>query len=176
MLRLASVAALLLIAVPARSDDPEKKGAPAYQLLTDALAKAKKEDKKVFLVFGTPGCVWCKHLEKFHADPAAAKVLDKYFVIVKVDLVTNPGGDDLYHKYGTDRGVPAWTILDSGSKVVADSGDGKDNVGFPYESHEVEHYVKAVRKAAPKMTDAEADLLVARLREAGPKKDKDKDR
>jgi thiol-disulfide isomerase/thioredoxin len=174
MLRLTSVVAVLLLAAPVRSDDPEK-GPPANDLLADGLAKAKKDDKQVFLVFGTPGCVWCKYLEKFHADPAVAKVVGKYFVIVKVDLVTNPGGEELYRKYGTDRGVPAWTILDANSKVVADSGDGQDNVGFPYEPHEVEHYVKVVRKAAPAMTDAEAELLVAKLREIGPKKNKDKD-
>lgn len=174
MLRLASVLAVLLLVTPVRSDDPEK-GPPANDLLADGLARAKKEDKKVFLVFGSPGCGWCKLLEKYHADPAVAKVVGKYFVIVKVDVVTNPGGNDLYHKYGTDRGVPAWTILDADSKVVVDSGDGQDNVGFPYEPHEINHYVKAVRKACPKITDAEVELLVGKLKEVAPKKEKEKD-
>ena len=72
--------------------------------------------------------------------------------------------------------MPAWTILAPDAKVVTDSGDGKDNVGFPYEGKEVEHYIKAVRAAAPKMTDAEAQLLVKKLRDIGPKKENPEDK
>ncbi|MBY0513383.1 MAG: thioredoxin family protein [Gemmataceae bacterium] len=173
MFRTVPVLALLLAVAPAaRADDPpEKKGPPAKQLVADAQAKAKQEGKAVFLVFGSPGCVWCKHFDKFHADPEAAKVVGKYFVLVKVDVALTPGGEDLYQKYGGDRGVPAWTILDPAGKELADSGDGDQNVGFPYEPHEVDHYVKAVRKAVPKITDAETELLVKKLKEAGPKKE-----
>jgi uncharacterized protein YyaL (SSP411 family) len=175
MFRLAAIAALLLAVPQARADDPKKpeKGPPAAQLLAEGLAKAKKDEKHVFLVFGSPSCGWCKYLDKYHADPEVAKVVGKYFVLVKVDVVTNPGGEEMYKKYGTDRGVPAWTILAPDSKVVADSGDGDKNVGFPYVDNEIEHYSKAVRTAVPKVTDAEVELLVKKLRDTGPKKDKD---
>lgn len=176
MLRTASVLALLLVSAPGFADDPEKKGPPAAELLADGLAKAKKEDKQLFLIFGSPGCVWCKYLDKYHADPEVAKVVGKHFVIVKVDTVANPGGEELYKKYGSDRGVPAWTVLDASAKVVADSGDGRENVGFPYEPHEIDHYMKAVRKAVPKLTDSDADLLNRKLKEVGPKRNKEMDK
>ncbi|HJZ59334.1 MAG TPA: thioredoxin family protein [Gemmataceae bacterium] len=174
MLRAVPVLAVLLLALPARADDPEKekKGPPAADLLADGLAKAKKEDKKVFLIFGSPSCGWCKFFDKYHADAEVEKVVGKYFVLVKVDVVTNPGGEEMYHQYGSDRGVPAWTVLDAAGKTVVDSGDGEDNVGFPYEPNEVEHYIKAVRKGAPKMSDAEAELLTKKLKDIGPKKEK----
>ena len=59
---------------------------------------------------------------------------------VDIDLVKNPGGKEVYEKYGPPRGVPAWTVLDADQKVLADSMRGKENVGFPYEPHEVAHF------------------------------------
>lgn len=176
MFHLAAFIALLLVVPQVRADDPKKeeKGPPADKLLADGLAQAKKDEKRVFLMFGSPTCGWCKYLDKYHADPEVTKVVGKYFVLVKVDVVTNPGGEEMYKKYGTDRGVPAWTVLAADAKVLTDSGDGQDNVGFPYEDKEIEHYVKAVRLAAPRMTEAESQVLVKKLRDTGPKKDKDK--
>lgn len=173
MVRAVLLVVLLASAPPVRADDPKKeeKGPPAAALLADGLAKAKKDDKRVFLVFGSPTCGWCRYLDKYHADAEVEKVVGKYFVIVKVDVVTNPGGEEMYKKYGADRGVPAFTVLDADAKVLADSGDGDKNVGFPYEDKEIEHYVKVLRTAT-KATDAEVDLLVKKLREIGPKKDK----
>jgi thiol-disulfide isomerase/thioredoxin len=171
MFRVALLAAVLLPLPVTRAQDPEKKGPPAADLLAEGLAKAKNEDKRVFLVFGSPTCGWCKYLDKYHADAEVEKVVGKYFVIVKVDVVTNPGGEEMYKKYGTDRGVPAFTVLDAESRVLADSGDGDKNVGFPYTDAEIEQYVKVLRASLPKVTDAEVDLLVKKLRATGPKKD-----
>jgi thiol-disulfide isomerase/thioredoxin len=176
MFRAAAIVALMLVVPQVRSDDPrtDEKGPPAADLLAEGLAKAKKDEKRVFLIFGSPTCGWCKYLDKYHAEPEVARVVGKYFVLVKVDVVTNPGGEEMYKKYGTDRGVPAWTVLDADAKVLADSGDAEKNVGFPYEEKEVEHYVRAVRTAVPMITDDEVQLLVKKLREIGPKKEKDK--
>lgn len=176
MFRAAVLIALVLVLPQTRADDTKKdeKGPPADKLLAEGLAKANKDQKQVFLMFGSPTCGWCKYLDKYHADAEVEKVVGKYFVLVKVDVVTNPGGEEMYKKYGTDRGVPAWTVLAPDKKVLADSGDGTDNVGFPYEDKEVEHYIKAVRTSAPKITDAEVALLTKKLRDIGPKKEKDK--
>jgi len=177
MFRIVSLVVVLLLVNPVRADDPEKvkKGPPANELLAEGLAKAKKDDKHVFLIFGSPTCGWCKYFDKYHTDAEVEKIVGKYFVLVKVDVVTNPGGEEMYQKYGTDRGVPAWTVLAPDMKVVTDSGDGKDNVGFPYEPKEVEHYIQSIQTAAPKMTGAEVELLTKKLRDIGPKKEK-KDR
>ena len=174
MFRALSFLVVLILMSPVRADDveKEKKGPPADELLTEALAKAKKDDKQVFLIFGSPTCGWCKYFDKYHADAEVEKVVGKYFVLVKVDVVTNPGGEEMYKKYGSDRGVPAWTVLAPDTKVLTDSGNGRDNVGFPYEDKEVERYIKAIRAAVPKMTDAEAALLVKKLHDVGPKKEK----
>ena len=108
--------------------------------------------------------------EAYHADPAVSRILGKYLVIVDVDIAKNPGGKEMYEKYGTQRGVPAWTVLDANEKVLADSGDGKGNVGLPYEPKEIEHYVVVLRKTCPKISDDEIDVLTKNLKAIAGKK------
>jgi len=178
MARAAVLVVVMLLVPQVRADDPakEKQRPSAFELLAGGLEKAEKEKKSVFLVFGSPTCGWCKYFDKYHADAEVEKVIGKYFVLVKVDIATDRFGRMVYKLFGRDRGVPAWTIVASDLKWLGDSGDEEDNVGFPYEDKEVEHYVKSVRAAAPKMTDAEAQLLVKKLRDIGPKKEKHEDK
>lgn len=167
----------LAVAIPAPADDPPKpKGKPADELLGDAQAKARKEGKAVFLAFGSPSCGWCKYLDKFHERPAVEKLLAPHLVFVKVDIVDNPGGDALYKKYtpGGNGGVPVWVVLAADGKVLADSFEnGKTNVGFPYEPNELAHYEKVMRKAVPKLTDADMTTVMKELKAVGPERKKE---
>jgi uncharacterized protein YyaL (SSP411 family) len=166
-----SLCFFLLTAADPPAEPP--KGPPAADVLAAALTKAKADDKDVFLSFGSPGCVWCKYLDKYHDRPAVEKLLGKHVVFVKVDTVANPGGEDLYKKYAPKPGgVPVWVVLSADGAVLADSFEGeKGNVGFPYQPHEVAHYEKAIRKAVPKLADADVAALLAELKDAGPKKE-----
>jgi uncharacterized protein YyaL (SSP411 family) len=146
-------------------------GPPAEALLADGLARAKKDGKVVFLQFGSPTCGWCKYLDKYHADPDVRRIVGRRLVIVKVDIVTNPGGDTMYEKYGAQRGVPAFTFLDPDAKVLADSGDKGENAGFPYEPKEIEHYFKAFKTACPALTESDIEVLTAKLKAIGPKRE-----
>jgi len=91
--------------------------------------------------------------------------MDKHFIRVDIDIVKNPGGKELYEKYGAPRGVPAWTILDAREKVLADSMRGKENVGFPYTPQEVAHFFDALGKACPDLGKEELKVLQERLEE-----------
>ena len=84
--------------------------------------------------------------------------MEKHFVLVDVDVVKNAGGEKVYEKYGTQRGVPAWTILDVDQKVLADSMRDKKNVGFPYEPHEVAHFFDALKKSCPGLSEEELKI------------------
>jgi hypothetical protein len=86
-------------------------------------------------------------------------------VRVDIDVVKNPGGKGVYEQYGPQRGVPAWTILDAGRKVLADSMRDKENVGFPYEPQEVAHFFDALGKSSPGLGDEELKVLRDRLDE-----------
>ena len=177
MTRSLTAALCLSLGLPAgvRADDPEPKGRPATELLAAGLAEAGTGGKAVFLAFGSPSCGWCKYLDKFHARPAVAKALARHLVFVKVDVVDNPGGQELYKKYTppSGGGVPVWVVLSADGEVLADSfEDKKKNVGFPYQPNELAHYETAMRAALPKLTDDEVALLMRELKAAGPEKKK----
>src|SRR5262249_2672809 len=148
MIRVLTAVACLAFALPSWSAAPQEKDTPKVQgpkaevVLADGLAKAKADKRAVFLTFGSPTCGWCKYLDRYHARPVVEKTLGKHLVFVKVDVVENPGGQELYNKYAPKSGgVPVWVILSADGKVLGDSfEDGKDNVGFPYTPNELVHY------------------------------------
>ena len=91
--------------------------------------------------------------------------MEKHFVRVDLDVVKNPGGKEAYKKYGPERGVPAWTIMDAKEKVLTDSMREKQNVGFPYKPHEVAHFFDSLSKACPDLGEEELKVLQRRLDE-----------
>lgn len=63
----------------------------------EAFAKAKAENKPVFLSVGYSSCYWCHVMEReSFANPAIAKVLNEKFVCVKVDREERPDVDQVY--------------------------------------------------------------------------------
>ena len=63
----------------------------------EALAKAKKEGKLIFLSIGYSSCHWCHVMEResFH-DEEIAKFLNEHFVCIKVDREERPDVDAIY--------------------------------------------------------------------------------
>ncbi len=63
----------------------------------EALAKAKAEDKPIFLSIGYAACHWCHVMahESFENEPIAA-LMNQYFVNVKVDREERPDLDSIY--------------------------------------------------------------------------------
>jgi hypothetical protein len=101
--------------------------------------------------------------ERYLDNRQVCRTFEKHFVIVHIDLVKNPGGEKLFKEYGPQRGVPAWTILGADRKVLADSMREKQNVGYPYEPQEVEHFLAAIKKARPKLEAEDLKVLSERL-------------
>jgi Thioredoxin-like len=142
------------------------------EILRDkALAQARKENKQVFVLFTSPACGWCQRFAEFHSDPEVRGVIEKHLVLLPVDIVETPGGEQMYMEHGTLRGVPAFSIISGHGMLLANSGDGEENLGFPVKPHEVEGYFAALKKSCPKFTDAEAELLRAKLDRLRPTED-----
>ena len=79
----------------------------ARRLLRDALARASSDDKKVFLSFGAPWCGWCHRLENFLARPEISAILDRDFVMLKIDIDRMKGGKDMLSRYRSqESGIP----------------------------------------------------------------------
>jgi uncharacterized protein YyaL (SSP411 family) len=63
----------------------------------EALARAKREDKPIFLSIGYAACHWCHVMEEeSFEDPATAKLMNELFVNVKVDREERPDLDEIY--------------------------------------------------------------------------------
>ncbi|XP_057324268.1 spermatogenesis-associated protein 20 [Microplitis mediator] len=68
-----------------------------YPWSDEALEKAKREDKLIFLSVGYSTCHWCHVMEKesFENDEIA-QVMNRYFVNIKVDREERPDIDKIY--------------------------------------------------------------------------------
>ena len=63
----------------------------------EALERAKKEEKPIFLSIGYSACHWCHVMEhESFENEAIAEVLNKEFVCIKVDREERPDLDQLY--------------------------------------------------------------------------------
>lgn len=68
-----------------------------YPWGTEALEKARAEDKPIFLSIGYAACHWCHVMahESFE-DPEIAALMNKFFVNIKVDREERPDLDSIY--------------------------------------------------------------------------------
>lgn len=63
----------------------------------EALEKARKEGKPIFLSIGYSACHWCHVMEReSFSSPAIAKVLNENYVAIKVDREERPDLDEIY--------------------------------------------------------------------------------
>lgn len=65
----------------------------------EALARADREDKPIFLSVGYSACHWCHVMahESFE-DPEVAKIMNDNFINIKVDREERPDIDDIYQR------------------------------------------------------------------------------
>jgi len=63
----------------------------------EALARAREEDRPIFLSVGYSTCYWCHVMEReSFSDPAIAERMNRSFVNVKVDREERPDLDEIY--------------------------------------------------------------------------------
>ncbi|MCP4591734.1 MAG: thioredoxin domain-containing protein [bacterium] len=63
----------------------------------EALSRARRENKPIFLSIGYSACHWCHVMEReSFEDPEVAKVLNAHFISIKVDREERPDLDEIY--------------------------------------------------------------------------------
>ena len=68
-----------------------------YPWGTEALERARREGKPIFLSIGYAACHWCHVMEReVFEKPAIAALMNEHFVNIKVDREERPDLDDLY--------------------------------------------------------------------------------
>ena len=117
------------------ADAPSKTSRPAIydekadgaKQIAEALAVAKKEDKRVLLQFGANWCGWCHRLHKlFQTDEKIAAKLKEAYVVVLVD-VNKDHNAAINKQYGNpmQHGLPVIVILDADGKALVTQDTGK---------------------------------------------------
>ena len=171
-MKLISLAFLLLscLVAPGFSAEAKKDYPPtaANDALDAACKKAAAESKMVFMKSGFPECGWCRIFDRYHNLPEVQTILGKYYVIVAIDTKYMPDGAAVFSKYA-QPGAPSWVILSPQKKVIADSYAATGNVGYPLAPNETAHYVAALKKATPAISDADLQKLSEQIKKAAAK-------
>ncbi len=119
----------------------------ASSILEKASSQAKKENKKVFVMFHASWCSWCKKMDNNMNSEACKKFFDDNYVVAhlvvqespKNKSLETPGGAEVLQKYkGEKAGLPYWVILDPKGTLLADCNNAKgENLGCPASPEEV---------------------------------------
>jgi thioredoxin 1 len=105
---------------PAARKDLYPADANAEHEIAEALQTAAKTHKRVMLIFGGNWCYDCHILDEAFHTPEIGPILNKYFVVVHVDVGEYNKNLELAKKYEVplERGVPAAAILESDGKLL----------------------------------------------------------
>lgn len=136
---------------------PERDG---RQALADALSKAEREGKRVFVQETATWCGPCRMLSRF--IDRHREIFDANFVWLKLDRERHTEGEAVMKKLRGDRqgGIPWVVILDAAGKELGTSDDPDgENYGFPTEPDEIKHFMKLVKSTAPRLTEEQATTL-----------------
>ena len=141
----------------------------------EAFAKAKAEDKPIFLSVGYSSCYWCHVMEReCFMDAAIAKQLNAGFVSIKVDREERPDVDQIYMAALQALGPGGWPMsmfltpdgrpFFGGTYFPAQDRDGSP--GFATLLTEVSRAWGKDRPGIEKAADAVTEALKGRLKAA----------
>ncbi|MDB6125401.1 MAG: dsbH 2 [Pedosphaera sp.] len=107
-------------------DQPKSKRPPLYdenadgsKQVADAVAQAKKENKRVLLQFGANWCGWCHRLHHtMQTDTAIADKLKSDYVVVLVDVNKGHNGKIIEDYKAANFGLPVIVVLDADGKQL----------------------------------------------------------
>jgi len=93
-----------------------------------ALAEAKRTDKKVLVVFGAKWCGWCTKLKSqtLSNDKVIKTVAEAGIIEIYVDTDNRK---DIARKYSV-RGIPAYVLIDKDENTLRDGSGYKDPEDF----------------------------------------------
>lgn len=133
---------LLFVGMTRAAEEPiydEK--ADASRQIAAAITVASQPGKPVrniVLVFGANWCPDCHALDDNMRKPELAALIEKHFVVVKIDVGRMDKNLDVALKHGVPvkRGIPAMAVLDSRGKLLyaQDQGQFADARHMSFES------------------------------------------
>ncbi len=130
-----------------------------------AFARARQEQKPVFLSIGYAACHWCHVMAKeSFVDARIAALLNEHFVCVKVDREERPDVDEIYiaavQAMGQQPGWPlsVWMTPDKQPFFGGTYFPPEDRFGRPGFRRVLEHLAKAWREDRAELEKGAAEL------------------
>ena len=144
--------------------------ADARAEIAAALATAKKDDKRVLVVYGADWCGWCRKLhDLFKTDPEIRRLLLYEYEQVRVDIGKFDHNMELAEGYGADLhsgGVPYLTVLDADGKVLTNQNTGDLEAGPRHDPAKVKAFLEKW-PAVPREAERVLAEALARAEAAG---------
>ncbi|MCC6873887.1 MAG: thioredoxin family protein [Sandaracinaceae bacterium] len=113
---------------------PYQEGADAQAQIDAAVARARRDGKRVLVVFGANWCSWCRRLEHvLQNDPGVSGELARSYHVVHVDV--GPRRSDtnraVVQRYGNpmQHGLPCLVILDTQGSLLHVQETGSLEIG-----------------------------------------------
>jgi len=102
------------------SYEPYDENADASKNISEAIEKAKLENKYVLLQMGGNWCPDCRTLGEYFSRPEIKEWLDDRTVLVSVDVGEWDRNLDIVEEYGNpiSEGIPALVLLNSENEVL----------------------------------------------------------
>ncbi|HET9745075.1 MAG TPA: thioredoxin family protein [Chitinophagaceae bacterium] len=171
-----SILLLVSVLVSLSQRSPES----AEEIMKKAYAAAKKDDKKVMVIFHASWCTWCHKMDTSLNDPSVKRYFDNSFVIRHLvvfesrgkESLENPGALEMLSKYnGKEDGIPFWLIFDKDENFLADSrmttiSNGHEklqNTGCPASKDEVNYFIKVLKRTTS-LNEDELEKIRIRFR------------
>ncbi len=121
------LAALVSLSAFAADTPVYDESADAQVQVSQALAKAKADNKQLMIVFGANWCGDCKMLDGELKKPALKALLDANYIIVKVDVNRFNKNLDVVKPYGEviKKGIPSIVIATPDNKLIYATNGGE---------------------------------------------------
>lgn len=115
--------------------DPKR---DAAKDISNAIAKATRENKRIILDVGGEWCGWCHKLDEFFATNAdAKKLLKEHYVVVKVNFSPENKNEAFLSKYPTIKGYPHLFVLEKDGKFLHSQDTGELETGPAHDAAKV---------------------------------------
>lgn len=133
--------------------------------LEAALAKARLEDKRVFV---QETATWCGPCHKLTDFMLANPIWEKDYVYLRLDHRMDGAREIMKDlRAGAQGGIPWFTILDADGNRLETSNHfrNEQNIGYPSSRTGQEHFASMLKNTAQRLTEDEIESLVAKLKE-----------
>ena len=150
------------------------------EIMKEAFTSAKKQNKKILVMFHASWCGWCHKMDTSLNDASVKKFFDDNFVIRHLvvfeskgkENLENPGALEMLTKHdGKDQGIPFWLIFDKDEKFLADSRmktkingvEKLQNTGCPATEEEVDYFIGVLKRTSA-LNDDQLQIIRGRFR------------